>query len=246
MQQRKTGEFKEVEKFITIDGEQIDTTLLTPEGEPKGKILFLHGAGESTKERLLPLAREMARLAWSCLTFSLPGHGNSSGNLLGSTLVGRKQMTHKIAEHFDFWPADIVLGISMGAHTAISLLGDEPEAFKKLVLLVPAAYAREAEEVPFGPEFSEILRKPKSYHSARNWDILQKYHGQIAAVQAGEDQVIPVDVYDLIKQSSKNAEYQPVLVENSTHQISVWMNQDPARVSMFANAIDSFDFSGCR
>jgi len=238
----KSG-FNEVEKFINLAGEVIDTSLLVPEGDCKGKILLLHGAGESTKDRMLPLARELAKLGWSCLTFSLIGHGKSSGALLGSTLQGRKKLSRKIAKEFDFWPPDIVVAISMGGHTAISLLGDEPDVFSKLVLLVPAIYAREAEDVAFGPEFSKILRTDRSYLSSLSWEILLNYHGDLATVSASEDKVIPPDIYNLIGANAIHTNRQQVVIKGIGHELSSWTVKEPERLVDFARAIDSFDCS---
>lgn len=235
--------YQEQELLTSVNNHSIDTTVLTPAGVARGSILFVHGAGESTKDRCLPLARALASRGWRCLIFSLPGHGASSGALLGSTLVERADVSRAVAEAHNFWPSDVAVGVSMGAHTILSLLAEDAELFKKIVLLVPAIYASEAETVPFGPEFSNILRAPQSYKSARVWDILPQHSGQIVTVEAGQDSVIPADIYALIHLHASNTHMQHVRVADSAHQISFWLAADDARIAAFADSITSFDFS---
>ncbi len=239
------SEIVEIEALHTVRGETIDTTLTRPAAGPiKGKVLFLHGAGESTKDRCLPLARALSARGWGCLTFSFPGHGKSSGVLQGSTLQGRKQVAQAIAHKLGFLPADRVVAISMGAHTAISLLKDHPDMTQHLVLMVPAIYARDAEDVSFGPAFSEVLRRPDSYLAAEPWDILPTYEGRLAIVQAGADEVIPTAIIDkLHAAATAAARAERLYIADSPHRISNWINDDQSRIEAFRDAIDSFDFA---
>lgn len=236
----------EDERIVPIGEHQIDITLTIPTGASKGKVLFLHGAGESDKYRSQPLARALAGLGWECLTFSFPGHGKSSGELLGSTLQARKELTRRLAESFGFLPADIVVGVSMGSHTAMSLLADEPKPYERAVLFVPAVYARAAEHAPFGPAFSAVLRTPESYRDSEIWDVLPSFRGRLVTVQTGQDEVIPPPIYDLIHKHARQADRQKVFVRESPHRISHWLRDDPARVADFAAAIDSFQFDSLR
>lgn len=236
----------EEESLEHIRGEQIDTTITRPDvRQSKGKVLLLHGAGESTKDRLLPMARGLSARGWECLTFSLPGHGASSGELLGSTLHERKQVTQELADKCGFLEADRVVGVSMGAHTAISLLKDHPSFTQHLALFVPAIYSRHAEHVPFGPEFSKVLRTPKSYLEAESWDILPVFKGNLAIVQAGMDEVIPHVIIEKLQQVAHAAErVHHVVVEDSPHRITTWMAEEQHRVEAFCTAIDRFEFGG--
>lgn len=235
--------YTEKELLTNVRGHSIDTTILAPDDSEQGNILLIHGAGESTKDRLLPLARALASRGWRCLVFSLPGHGQSSGTLLGSTLAERAEVSRAVAEAHGFWPSDIAIGVSMGAHTVLSLLAEDASLFKKIVLLVPAIYAGEAETVPFGPDFSTILRSPQSYKSAKVWDILPSYTGELTTIQAGQDTVIPVDIYELIHLHATSATVQHVRVDDSAHQISFWLAADENRIAAFADGISSFSFS---
>lgn len=227
-----------------IHGHDIDTTVIEPSGTPKGAALFLHGAGESTKDRCLPLARALAKHGYRAITFSFHGHGNSSGSLLGSTLAERQAVAEAIGQKFDVFPADIIVAVSMGGHTAIQMLGDNPSLTQKLALFAPAIYAKEAEHKPFGPAFSEVIRKPQSYLTSKAWDILPSYKGKLVTVQAGADEVIPPEVIDLIHQKSTQAEKQRFLIPGIPHRVTVWLSEKPGRLDAMAEALDTFDFSG--
>lgn len=235
----------ETEVFVEIGSDRIDTSITYPDGPAKADAVFLHGAGFSTKERCLPLARALSSLGWRCLTFSYPGHGSSSGRLLGSSLQNRKLITKQLLETLGFESPEVVVGVSMGAHTAIAMLEELAIMPEKLILFAPAIYASEAEATRFGPEFSKILRTEQSYLSSKSWDILPTFGGKLAMVEASNDEVIPKEMYSLIRQSAIQAsEIHHLIIDGSAHQISFWLAEDPARISSFALAIDAFDFEG--
>jgi len=230
----------ETELRVNVLGHTIDVSIVSHES-PQHLATFLHGAGESTKERCLPLARKLAEHGWRCLTFSYPGHGNSSGELLGSSLNERKELTYALMKELGFLSSKLLVGVSMGAHTAISLL--EHLSPERLVLFVPAAYAAEAESVPFGPGFSDILRREKSYHLARSWDILPTYTGELATIEAGDDKVIPRDVHELLHRHASGVRRKHhVTIQDSEHQISFWLAKEEQRLEDFALALHSFNF----
>lgn len=234
----------ELEYMHTVHEQRLDVTITKPSGgQAKGKVLFLHGAGESTKHRCVPLARKLSELGWECLTFSFPGHGESSGSLEGSTLQGRKAVAVALAQELGYLAADMVVGISMGAHTAISMLKDYPGLTKKLILMVPAIYASAAENAPFGPKFSEVLHMPNSYMTAEPWQILPSFRGDLCVVQTGQDIVIPpVVIKRLLSDATGAKSVQHVLIAGSPHRISNWINDMPERIQDFATAMDAFDF----
>lgn len=135
----------------------------------------------------------------------------------------------------------------MGAHTAISLLKELPGLTNHMALMVPAVYASAAEDAPFGPEFSAVLRQPKSYMTSEIWDILPSYEGKLAIFQTGLDEVIPPVIIDRLVSEAKAArQVDKIVIANSPHRISNWLADDQSRVDDFADAIDRFDFSGLK
>lgn len=235
----------EREHLTPVNGYKIDVSVVEPHHPPKANALFLHGAGESTKHRLLPLARELGKLGYRGVVFSFPGHGESSGTLLGSTLNERLEVAKEISKQFGTFPADMVVAVSMGGHTAMSMLEIFGDRIERLALLAPAAYSREAEEVPFGPGFTEVIRQPKSYTSSKVWDILPSYKGQLVTFEAELDAVIPTDIFDLIHANATNAsQKEHVVIPGVDHRLTNWVAEDSARLEAMAKALDTFDFSG--
>ncbi len=224
-----------------ILGYKIDTTTVGPESATKTALL-LHGAGASTKHRLVPLARALAQLDYRCLSFSFPGHGESSGTLLGSSLHERSRVADAIATKLGFANADLCVGVSMGAHVASSLLEHSSQRFASLALLVPAAYHRDAHHEPFGPRFSSIIRKANSFHDASIWQHLQTYTGNLITIQAGKDAVIPQAVIDLYHHHSPKATKQRIVIPESKHMITTWTNHQQERVQHLAHALDTLSF----
>jgi pimeloyl-ACP methyl ester carboxylesterase len=232
--------------FVNVAGHSIDTAVLTPRGGAvKDHALFLHGAGESTKDRWIPLAKCLAARGWRCVSFSFPGHGSSSGQLHESSLAERTEVADTVGRRFDMKPDSLLVAASMGAHIAVSLVARHPQVFNRLVLFVPAIYTHRAEKVAFGPEFTKVIREPGSYRDSKQWDILRAYSGRLATVAAGKDEIIPTEVLDLIRESAPaGADWQHATVPGSDHRINLWLAQKPARLEAVCGAIDRFDFSG--
>ncbi|HSX27716.1 MAG TPA: alpha/beta hydrolase [Patescibacteria group bacterium] len=237
--------YAETEHLAETMGHKIDVSVIEPKGPAKGNVLYLHGAGESSKERLLPLARSLGNLGHKGVIFSLPGHGKSSGTLLGSTLAERRIITEAIGHKFQVLPADMIVAVSMAGHTAISMLETPENSFRRLALFAPAAYSHEAEKAPFGPKFSEIIRRPKSYHKSKAWDILPRFKGQLVIFQAELDEVIPPEVIDMIGEHSTSAsQNERVILPGAPHRLTTWMSEHPHRLEAIATALDSFNFDG--
>lgn len=220
----------------------IDATIFTPD-TPTGTALLLHGAGASTKNRLLPLANALARHGYQSLTFSFPGHGSSSGLLENSSLKERRDVAEALMRRFNFMKPDIAVGVSMGAHTAVSLLASNPKRCKTLALLVPAAYSAQAEDIAFNKGFTQIIRQANSYQDSNVWNILGTFSGNMAIISAGKDTVIPKKVLELYKQSADKAQLADITVAESPHRITTWLNDNPTRIENLARALHTFDFS---
>lgn len=78
----------------------------------------------------------------------------------------------------------MVFGSSMGAYNAIRLT--QLHRVDALVLIVPGVYTPSAYEVPFGPDFSAIIRRERSWIDSDAWDILSRFEGRLHIVQGAE------------------------------------------------------------
>ena len=134
-----------------------------PDGDPgRAAVVLLHGAGNGSKERLLPLLAEFVAHGCQGLAFDFSGHGESTGQLSGLSL--RRRFEQAVAVIDAQVPADgplVLVGFSMSGQTVADLAGHYGERVAALGLCAPAVYAAEAWDVPFGDgdgRFSEIIR----------------------------------------------------------------------------------------
>ncbi len=192
--------------FATND-ESLRGRFITPSAGANARphILFLHGAGKSTKERSIPLATRLAEeFGLSSFAFDFSGHGNSTGLLAGSSLE-KRTLEAKVAIRFASFSRELtVCGFSMGAHIALELLKSEP--LTNLVLFYPGLYASAAFNKRFGnPEFSAVLRQDKSWELADVLIPLRRFEGNLLIVLGENDQVVPREVPELIYSNATSA-----------------------------------------
>ena len=160
------------------------------------RLLFIHGAGTASRDRTLALALKLAENNISSFAFDLSGHGESTGKLEESSLVKR---AIEAKEALKFLTKESSIGIcafSMGGHVALELLKTNP--IKALILFAPAIYDKEAFEVPFNKNFSEIIRKHESWKKADVVNALEDFTGNLLICIGDKDEVIPGGVIDMI------------------------------------------------
>ena len=71
--------------FIAGDETLVGTTFLNNQDE-KISFIFLHGAGEASKEKLYPVAQRLLNAHIPSFCFDFSGHGESTGELHNSSL----------------------------------------------------------------------------------------------------------------------------------------------------------------
>ncbi|MFD5816986.1 alpha/beta hydrolase [Streptomyces sp. NPDC127038] len=112
--------------------------------------VLLHGAGNGSKERLLPLLGDFAARGCAGLAFDFSGHGESTGRLGELSLRLRFEQAVSVIDATV--PADsplILVGFSMSGQTATDLARHYGKRVVALVLCAPAVYAAEAWPLPF-------------------------------------------------------------------------------------------------
>jgi pimeloyl-ACP methyl ester carboxylesterase len=222
----------------TVGPETLTATITRPDASPATRptILLLHGAGSSNQTRFQPLAETLANHGYTTLRFDHSGHGSSSGTLSSSTL------TKRLAEARSFLPllhptAPLtVMGSSMGAHTACSLL---PHInIHTLIAQVPAAYTAQAEATPFGEAFTNLIRTPGSWADATIWDHLQTFSGRFTLITGGEDTVIPPEVIRTYWHTAGNATKRThFYMPEAGHKFTDWLEAQPANRAAYSNTI---------
>jgi alpha-beta hydrolase superfamily lysophospholipase len=83
-----------------------------------------------------------------------------------------------------------LIGISMGGYVATHCL----ESVQNLILIAPAAYHRKAAEYPFGPDFSKIIREPRSWENSDSFEKIGRFSGNLLIIQFGKDEIVPPEI----------------------------------------------------
>lgn len=185
-----------------------------------GHVLAIHGGGTSSARSFDPLRDHLTKRGISSTAFSFPGHGHSSGEVLGSTLKDRVEITKRICDEFNLKQQEVsIFGFSMGAYVAICVASDV--GARKLCLVVPAMYHPAAFEKPFGPDFSMILRQENSWRASDGIKRIGSFIGDLLIVAAGDDQVIPADLPPLLASSAGRARaVRLITVVNAGHNLA--------------------------
>lgn len=177
-----------------------------PGGDPgAATVVLLHGAGNGSKERLVPLLAEFVARGCQGLAFDFSGHGESTGAL--SELSLRRRFEQAVGVIGARVPVDsplALVGFSMSGQTVADLAGHYGERVVALGLCAPAVYGDEAWDVPFGDgdgRFSELIRTPGSWRGAPALDVLRAYDGRAVLVVPGSDHVIPGEVTEAVTES---------------------------------------------
>lgn len=202
--------------------------------------VFLHGAGESSKERGDALCMEMAKRGVQSVAFDFSGWGESTRHTQ-SSIQKRVDEASAVIEHFNLSRGRplplLVMAFSMSGQVAIELLRNFGREIRCLALFNPAIYSRQAIHVPFGPAFSEIIRRPYSWREADIASAFDGYTGKTMLLRSEHDEVIPPEVFFLIAQAAPAGGFSEFLVESACHQLGSFLNSHAEVVARVADAI---------
>lgn len=213
---------------VPFDGHILVGDIMAGEAPPR--LLVLHGAGHSCRERFRELREHFWAHGIGSAAFDCIGHGDTGGDLKSSSLKSRTEQTCATIGAAGLTRPFSVLAASMGGYTAVTLLRRYDIA--NLVLIGPAMYAAEAYAVPFNGGFTEIIRRPKSWAASDAWDILSGFTGRLLVVAGERDTVIPPGVIQRIYESAANAKERAVYVApGASHLIITDLRtKDPERL----------------
>nr|WP_315259494.1 alpha/beta hydrolase [uncultured Duganella sp.] len=190
------------------------------DGRDSNRILYLHGAGNSTRRghHLLRSALQQRGLGSVC--FDAIGHGETGGTLAQSSVASRTRQARAVLAASPLSGPLVVFGSSMGAYNAIRLT--QLEKVDALVLIVPGVYTPSAYEVPFGPEFSGVIRRERSWIDSDAWDILSRFEGRLLIIHAEHDAVIPLEISDRLFGAATRAQSRQLCIVPGTHHNRLW------------------------
>lgn len=190
------------------------------------RLLALHGGGQSSRRGIQYLLAGLARAGLASAAFDFSGHGESTGQVEGSSLNERVAQAMAVAGHVAPGRRLSLIGTSMGGHVACSLVERlRPPA---LMLFCPAAYVAEAQDAPFGPSFQGILRSTVDYASSPAFTALESYEGRLLLVYGSEDAVIPAQVLAQYERRARRAKsVEVVRLEGAGHKLHDWLQAHP-------------------
>ncbi|MFF3888120.1 alpha/beta hydrolase [Streptomyces sp. NPDC001914] len=201
--------------------------------------VLLHGAGNGSKERLLPLLGEFAARGCAGLAFDFSGHGESTGTLGELSLRLRFEQAVSVIDAAVPAGAPLILvGFSMSGQTVADLARHYGKRAVALVLCAPAVYAAEAWPLPFadaesvprqdgGPEtqsrFSRIIRTPESWRQAPAFDVLRAYEGRAVLAVPAADAVVPPAVTRAVADAlAARADFTRYELPDADHLLGLW------------------------
>ncbi|MEU0245028.1 alpha/beta fold hydrolase [Streptomyces sp. NPDC006235] len=226
----------------TVDGERLaglscDTG---PGGPARATAVLLHGAGNGSKEPLVPLLSEFAAHGCHALAFDFSGHGESTGLLSELSLRRRfEQAASVIDAHARVDGPLVLVGFSMSGQTVADLVRHYGDRVGALGLCAPAVYAAEAWDVPFGADggrFSEIIRRPGSRRESPALDVLRGYEGRAVLAVPGTDEVTPT-VTDAVSEAlARRAQFTHWELPEAQHRLGRWFRDHPGDLREFVTA----------
>ncbi|WP_229815931.1 alpha/beta fold hydrolase [Streptomyces lucensis] len=216
----------EYDGFVcACDGERISGVSAGPPG--RATVVLLHGAGNGSKERLLPLLAEFAAHGAHALAFDFSGHGDSSGTLAESSL--RRRYGQAVAVIDAHAPADdplVLVGFSMSGQTVADLVRHYGSRVAAVGLCAPAVYAPQAWAEPFDDgsgRFSTIIRTPGGWRTSPALEVLRAFEGRAVLAVPGTDAVIPPEVTEAVQDAlSARAQYTRLELPDAGHRLGPW------------------------
>ncbi|RFP20412.1 alpha/beta fold hydrolase [Duganella sp. BJB488] len=204
-------------------------------GADSNRVLYLHGAGASTRRghHLLRGALRQRGVGSTC--FDCVGHGDTGGALAQSSVASRTRQAQTVVAARGVPEPLAIIGASMGAYNAIRMT--QSHRVDALVLIVPGVYTPSAYEVPFGPEFSAVIRRERSWADSDAWEILSRFEGRLLVIAAEHDATIPLEIPERLVAAAANAQSSRLHIVQGAEHNRLWslLEEDPAS---FAAAVD--------
>ena len=200
---------------VPFDGETIHAECTLGRN---GHVLMLHGGGKDRtvfyKYRVL-----LDALGFGTTIFDFIGHGETGGNMQESSLLSRTMQAEAVMA-FQGLPITGCMGVSMGAYNAIQL--SKVNQFQSLILMVPGVYSTLAYKVKFGPDFSRIIRKHRSWEQTDAWDIVSEFNGNLLVIAAENDVIIPSEIPEKLLSSASCCCHKKLLTIPEAGHNDIW------------------------
>lgn len=198
--------------------------------------LMLHGSGHSTRERFTPLRSALMERGVASVAFDFIGHGETGGCFADSSLVARTGQAMAVIAAAGLQSPFWVLGSSMGGYNAVRLSKEVEVA--GLALIAPAVYSPEAYEASFGPQFSELIKKPRSWEASDAWSIVSSFTGNVLIIAAEQDEVIPREIPTRLYEGARAASRRELFwLNNCSHFVMHHLQEFPEQCNAVAQRL---------
>ncbi len=205
------------------------------------QILFLHGAGQVTKERGTPIATLIAKdYGISSFLFDFSGDGVSSGTLQTSSLKKRINESIATLSSSGFSEQISICAFSMGGHIALELL--TLVKVRSLILFYPAIYIADAVDFPFSDScFTDTIRRERSWETSLVLKNLNTFTENLLIISGDKDTVIPHEVNELILSNAIKAKRKYLItINNAPHVLIPFLIEKKARFDEVCKIIAEF------
>lgn len=189
-------------------------------GSDSNRILYLHGAGSSTRHSHRLLRGVLQQRGFGSVCFDAIGHGETGGTFAQSSVASRTRQAQAVLAARPLPEPLVLFGSSMGAYNAIRLT--EQHKVAALVLIVPGVYTPPAYEVPFGPDFSTIIRRERSWVDSDAWNILSRFEGRLLVIHAEHDATIPLAISERLVAAATRAQSRQLFIVPGAEHNRLW------------------------
>ena len=193
-------------------------------------VVMLHGAGGASSDRLRPLAMPFLNIGSQVISFDFPGHGKSGQPSAARSLESRFAIAREVVlAKVPSRHALVLMGFSMSAHTTLRLTQLLGPKVAGIALMCPAVYSPAAEVVPFGAEFSAVIREEGSWRSSPAFEWASEFRGRALVMIGSEDAVIPWEVVEGLMRSLRLRASRTRLevVRGADHQLALALGSRP-------------------
>lgn len=203
-------------------------------------ILFLHGEETSKDRNVFLLLRQLllGRFKITSCAFDFVGHGATGGNWGETSLSSRTEQASNIVNAcFDSQPFTIV-GIGMGAYTALRLTELFP--VESLVLVSPKVYATERYSSTLSSFIEQASYSPEHWDKTDAWSIIGRFKGSVSIVGTNRsDPLCPGTMSRLYSHATRSKRRQAFEISGTEHnsELLVYCDQTPLELTRLAKVI---------
>jgi fermentation-respiration switch protein FrsA (DUF1100 family) len=179
------------------------------------RAVVLHGAGKSSRRRFSRLRQALHARGVPTAAFDFIGHGETGGDLIGSSLQSRTEQAAAVIQKVGQEPLAL-LGASMGR-----LYGhqtDPSDSGSSISFCwFPPSTRRGPMPSPLGRIFLPRSASPRVGGTPMPGELLARFRGNLLVFAAEEDAVIPFDVVKRIYGSARQSRMRHLHVVPGSH-----------------------------